>query len=122
MKMKQINLDFSSLLSYSQSSLFSMGNYKEKGAEEDDEVVEEDETEGKGKTNYGMREKGKRLREEEIIDEGESITTMVSLIGATETLVSLSRQTPLKTNNRELQASKAEDQFWAPHSLSLSYR
>lgn len=99
-----------------------MGNYKEKGAEEDDEVVEEDETEGKGKTNYGMREKGKRLREEEIIDEGESITTMVSLIGATETLVSLSRQTPLKTNNRELQASKAEDQFWAPHSLSLSSR
>lgn len=96
-----------------------MGNYKEKGAGDDDEVVEEDETEGKGKTNYGMREKGKRLREEEIIDERESITIMVSLIGATETLVSLSRQTPLKTNNRELQASKAEDQFWAPHSLSL---
>ena len=53
-----------------------------------------------------MREK---IRERE---SGNSI----SVIGATATLVSLGRQTPLRTNNGELEASKAEDQFWAPRS------
>lgn len=38
----------------------------------------------------------------------------VQYMAKLKTMVSQSRQIPLKTNNGELEASKAEDHFWAP--------